>query len=215
MLRPSLSHQEYVDFVRRRTAKVREPVRHMPAKAKLLLLDLTPAIPILASLYASGGRPAIPPENLLRSLIAVMLCGVTSIDVWVALMRDEPFYAIISGFDPAHVPGVGTFYDFMNRLLNLNPKKVKHLYRPKSKRQQTKKDKQAAKDKNKDTPKHGFLIKTSVCKVAAVGYTERDNQCQLEVADVPQITVTTNECRESRIFYRGPAQPDRSSRQSG
>jgi len=62
---------------------------------------------------------------------------------------------------------------------------------------------------------HGFLIKTSVCKVAAVGYTERDNQCQLEVADVPQITVTTNECRESRIFYRGPAQPDRSSRQSG
>ena len=51
--------------------------------------------------------------------------------------------------------------------------------------------------------------KTSVCKVAAVGYTERDNQCQLEVADVPQITVTTSgRFRESRIFYQGPAQPD-------
>ena len=130
----------------------------MPAKAKLLLFDLTPAILILASLYAPGGRPAIPPEDLLRSLIAMMLCGVTSIDVWVALMRDEPFYAIISGFDPAHVPGVGTFYDFMDRLLNLNPKKVKHLYRPKSKRRQAKKDKQAAKDKNQDTPKHQGIV---------------------------------------------------------
>jgi len=53
----------------------------MPAKAKLLLLDLTPAVPILASLYAASGRPAIPPEDLLRSLIAMMLCDVTSIDL--------------------------------------------------------------------------------------------------------------------------------------
>jgi hypothetical protein len=130
----------------------------MPAKAKLLLLDLTPAILMLTSLYAAGGRPAIPPVDLLRSLIAMMLCGITSIDVWVALMRDEPFYAIISGFDPAHVPGVGTFYDFMDRLLNLGPKKVKHLSRPKSKCRQTKKDKQAPKDKNRDTPKHQGIV---------------------------------------------------------
>jgi hypothetical protein len=158
MLKPSRSHQEYVDSVRHRTAKIREPARQMPAKAKLLLLDLTPAVLMLTSLYADGGRPAIPPEDLLRSLIAMMLCGVTSIDVWVALMRDQPFYAIISGFDPAHVPGVGTFYDFMDRLLNLNPKKVKYLYRPKTKRRQTKKDKQAAKDKNRDTPKHQGIV---------------------------------------------------------
>jgi len=158
MLKPSRSHQDYAAFVRRATAKVPEPNRHLPAKAKLLLLDLTLAVPILALLYAADGRPAIPPEDLLRSLIAMMLCGVTSIDVWVALMRDQPFYAIISGFDPAHVPGVGTFYDFMDHLLGLDPKQVKHLYRPKSKRRQAKKDKQAAKDKNQDTPKHQKII---------------------------------------------------------
>jgi hypothetical protein len=28
---------------------------------------------------------------------------------WVALMRDDPFYAAISGFHADHVPGVGTF----------------------------------------------------------------------------------------------------------
>jgi len=158
MLKPSRSHQEYVAFVRRRTAKIPEPVRHMPAKAKLLLLDLTPAVPILASLYAASGRPAIPPEDLLRSLIAMMLCDVTSIDLWVEMMREQPFYAIISGFDPTHVPGVGTFYDFMDRLLGLDPKKVKHLYRPKSKRRQAKRDKRAARDKNQDTPKHQGIV---------------------------------------------------------
>ncbi|UCC61766.1 MAG: hypothetical protein JSV36_13305, partial [Anaerolineae bacterium] len=158
MLKPSRSHQDYIAFVRRQVAQVSEPARHLPAKAKLLLLDLTLAIPILALLYATDGRPAIPPEDMLRSLIAMMLCGITSIDVWVAKMREQPFYAIISGFAPTAVPGVGTFYDLMDRLLSLDRKKVKHLYRPKPKRRQAKKDKQAAKDKNEDTPKHQGIV---------------------------------------------------------
>lgn len=160
MLKPSRSHQDYISFVRRKLVedKVLQPVRHLPAMKKLLLLDLAPAIPILATLYAKGGRPATPPEELLRSFIAMMLCDVTSIDIWVERMRERPFYAIISGFDPQQVPGVGTFYDFMDRLLGLDEKKIKHLYRPSRRRQQTKKDKQASKDKNRDTPKHQGIV---------------------------------------------------------
>ena len=158
MLKPSRSHQDYADFVRRETRTLSILKRHYPAKGKLLLLDLTLIIPILAVLYAAGGRPAVPPEDLLRSLIAMMLCGYTSITRWVELMRQQPYYAIISGFDPADVPGIGTFYDFMDRLLSLKFNKTKHLIRRKRKRKQTKKDKQAAKDKNKDTPKHQGII---------------------------------------------------------
>lgn len=55
---------------------------------------------------------------MLRSCLAMLLCGETSFDDWVALMRDEPFYALISGFSPDDVPGVGTFYDFQDRLLH-------------------------------------------------------------------------------------------------
>jgi len=120
MLKPSRSHQDYVTFVRTRLATEKEPARHLPAKAKLLLLDLTLARPILTLLYATEGRPGIPPEDLFRSLIAMLLCGITSIDAWVAQMRADPFYAIISGFAPTQVPGVGTFYDFMDRLLGLD-----------------------------------------------------------------------------------------------
>jgi hypothetical protein len=158
MLNPSRSHQDYVDFVRRETRALSILKRHYPAKGKLLLLNLTPIRSILATLYAAGGRPAVPPEDLLRSLIAMMLCGYTSIDRWVELMRQQPYYAIISGFDPADVPGVGTFYDFMDRLLKLKRDKSKHLIRRKRKRKQSKKDKQTDKDKNKGTPKHQGII---------------------------------------------------------
>jgi hypothetical protein len=54
---------------------------------------------------------------MLRSCLAMMFCGVTSFTVWVQMMRDDPFYALISGFHPGDVPGVGTFYDFQDRLL--------------------------------------------------------------------------------------------------
>jgi hypothetical protein len=51
--------------------------------------------------------------------------------------------------------------------------------------------------------------KTSVGKIAAVVYTEWDNQCQLEVAVVPPIVVTTSKrSGESRIFHQGSAQFD-------
>ena len=30
----------------------------------------------------------------------------------------NPLYAILSGFEPGNTPGVGTFYDFINRLWN-------------------------------------------------------------------------------------------------
>lgn len=160
MLKPSRSHPDYVAFVQRKLTeyKVPVPLRHWPAKDKLRLLELTPAFPILATLYAQTGRPGIPPEDLLRSLIAMTLCDVTSVDLWVDKMREHPFYAILSGFDPHQVPGVGTFYDFMDRLLGLDVKKLNHLCRPKRKRQQTRQDKQAAKDKNRETPTHQGIV---------------------------------------------------------
>lgn len=89
MRRPARTHQDCVTFVRTHLATEKEPVRHLPAKAKLLILDLTLALPILTLLYASDGRPAIPPENVFRSLIAMLLCGIASIDTWVAQMRAD------------------------------------------------------------------------------------------------------------------------------
>jgi len=47
-----------------------------------------------------------------------------------------PYYAILSGFEPGDIPGVGTFYDFYQRLWtasgnNLKPKKHKRYKKTK------------------------------------------------------------------------------------
>ena len=49
-----------------------------------------------------------------------------SITSWVKKLKKDRILAIICGFDPDDVPGVGTFYDFLNRfwLSNNEPGKI-------------------------------------------------------------------------------------------
>jgi len=42
----------------------------------------------------------------------------SSITDWVARMRSSSLYAVMAGFDPDDTPGVGTCYDFMNRVID-------------------------------------------------------------------------------------------------
>lgn len=116
------------------------------------MLDLTGLRPLVAHLYSpSLGAPAKAPEDMLRSLLATVLCGITSIDVWIDTMRSQPFYALISGFDPDHIPAVGTLHLFMDRLLGLADDPPGHIRRPRPKAKDTGSQ---SRDKNRDTAKH-------------------------------------------------------------
>ena len=99
---------------------------------KLYNADLTGIVALLKKRYAKSNRGAPPkdPVSLMRSLLLMTLTGETSISRWVDTLRADPFYAIVSGFLPASfsdcrregvnadpIPGVGTFYDFMDRLI--------------------------------------------------------------------------------------------------
>ena len=121
MLPPPLSHKQFLRLVRkqaRRHGALRTDHRHFQVWRKLQRTNLDHAYPCLASLYSPDqGRLARHPSCMFRSCLAMMECGVTSFDVWVPMMYDDPFYAIISGFAPQDIPGVGTFYDFQDRLL--------------------------------------------------------------------------------------------------
>ena len=57
---------------------------------------------------------------MMRSLLLMIVTKCPSIPLWVLTLHTAPFYAILSGFDPKDVPGVGTFYDFLDRLWNLD-----------------------------------------------------------------------------------------------
>lgn len=135
---PSLrSHKEFISFVDKHIQSVQIPKAHDDVPDKLKLLDLTPLRLLFLPLYSPNfGRPGFAPEDMMRTFIAMVLCGITSPTEWVNdYLKDKSgFYATISGFLPDEVPSVGCMYDFMSRILSL-PKFCKDKYvRPKRKK---------------------------------------------------------------------------------
>lgn len=55
-----------------------------------------------------------------RSYLLSLDFKVTSLTEWAAQLKINPLYALLSGFEFGDTPGVGTFYDFLNRIWNSN-----------------------------------------------------------------------------------------------
>jgi len=135
---PSLrSHKEYISFVDKHMQNVQIPKAHDDVSDKLKLLDLTPLRLLFMPLYSSHfGRPSFAPEDMIRTFISMVFCGITSPTDWANdYLKDKSgFYATVSGFLPDEVPSVGCMYDFMSRILKI-PKYYKNQYiRPKRKK---------------------------------------------------------------------------------
>ncbi len=82
-------------------------------------LNLDAAIKILESVYSPvHRRPARDPVCMLRFLLLMTLFKVASITQWIKQVRAVPFLAVLTGFSPEDIPGVGTCYDFMRRIIN-------------------------------------------------------------------------------------------------
>ena len=77
-----------------------------------------------------------------RSYLLSIDFKITALTEWAAQLKINPLYAILSGFEVGDTPGVGTFYDFINRCLldsddnhmssHIHPLKTK-VKKPKSK----------------------------------------------------------------------------------
>lgn len=90
-------------------------------------LDLSQTDTTMQEYYSKLGPEPRLPSLMLRSYLLSLKLKVTSITVWVSLLKTCPLYAILSGFSVVDTPGVGTFYDFFARLWlsennNLSPK---------------------------------------------------------------------------------------------
>lgn len=138
------SHKEYIDFVKQNLDDSHIPKAHDDVPDKLKLLDLTPIRLLALPIYSSkNGRPAFAPEDMMRTYIAMTLCGITSPTDWVNdYLKDESgFYATISGFIPGDIPSVGCMYEFTNHILDI-PKYCKqdHIQRKRKRLTKTQKN---------------------------------------------------------------------------
>ncbi|MCL6448045.1 MAG: hypothetical protein K6U04_07845 [Armatimonadetes bacterium] len=154
--RPHLEYRQYVS----RELGIRWPiylqsiVHHKDGIKKLWLLDLDELRGELGPCYALTGRPAENQPELLRSLVMMVECREDSVDSWVERLRNDDILAIICGFLPGEIPGVGTYYDFLDRFwLASKPGKVKKFKR---------KPKKKLKAGEKLPPKHPEIVKMIV-----------------------------------------------------
>lgn len=79
-------------------------------------LDLSYTDERLRCKYSIYGPKPRTPSCMHRSYLLSLDFKVTSLTDWAAQLKINPLYAILSGFEVGDTPGVGTFYDFMNRL---------------------------------------------------------------------------------------------------
>lgn len=120
MLPVFVSHQSYQDaFITRILDEYPDPFQ-IPKSIWTLMnqfyhLDLSQTFSIVIECYSAKGPLPRNPITLLRSYLLMIKTGETSVTRWVSTLRINPMYAIISGFPPGDLPGIGTFYDFFDR----------------------------------------------------------------------------------------------------
>ncbi|MFV0341904.1 MAG: hypothetical protein ACK5JH_03300 [Anaerocolumna sp.] len=81
-------------------------------------LDLSYTDEFSRSKYSVFGPKPRNPSYMQRSILLSLDFKVTSFTDWAAQLKINPLYAILSGFEFGETPGVGTFYNFINRLWN-------------------------------------------------------------------------------------------------
>ena len=105
-------------------------------------LDLSYTDELLRSKYSVFGPKPRTPSCMQRSYLLSIDFKVHSLTDWAAQLKINPLYAILSGFQFCDTPGVGTFYDFLDRLWDsdsdnlsphIHPVKKKKVKKPKQK----------------------------------------------------------------------------------
>lgn len=154
--RSHLDYRQYVaqELQRRWPVYQQSILQYQNGIKKLWLLNLDDLRGELALYYASTGRPAENQPEILRSLVMMVECREDSIDSWVGKLRNDDILAIICGFEPGNIPGVATYYDFLDRFwLAPKPGRVRKFKR---------KPKGKLKAGEKLPPKHPEIVKRIV-----------------------------------------------------
>ena len=108
---------------------------------KFFSMDLSQIDVLMYDRYSNFGPQPRLPSDMLRSFMLSLVMKKTSFTLWSEELKTNPVAAIISGFHPDDTPGVGTFYDFCDRLWmsdkdNLSshaqPRKIRKVVKPKN-----------------------------------------------------------------------------------
>jgi len=117
-----ISHSEKHRVFRPDTGRISDLYSEYVKEVHILRsLNFDAVIPVLKSLYSSEKRGKTPrdPVCMLRSVALLTLCRKKSITEWVRKTRSyNGLLSVLCGFPSDSAPGVGTYYDFMRRIID-------------------------------------------------------------------------------------------------
>jgi len=122
------SWQTHADYQRQMVARLTLAARTNPfacleyesSISKLYILNLDLLKPVIAPLYPAIGRPSKNQPEIFRSIILMNDLGY-SLDKWIVKLPLCPVLQIACGFC-GNLPGVASYYDFIDRIIKLDEK---------------------------------------------------------------------------------------------
>jgi hypothetical protein len=113
----------------------------------MLILNLDPLMPVIASLYPPGGRMAEQQMQIFRALVLMKHLRIP-LNRLVEALTNNPVLCVIAGFTSGTIPSTSSFYDFINRLVPLGERSVVKPVAHKPKEKYGKNEKQPPKNPN-------------------------------------------------------------------
>jgi len=120
------SHADYQRFVTEELSIVarinpNELLEYEKEISKVFILDLDPLKTVIEPLYASTGRPSHLQPELFRAFILMNHLNL-KLDKWISKVKTNFVLRTAAGFDSTNLPGLASYYDFINRIISLDEK---------------------------------------------------------------------------------------------
>ena len=159
MLGPWPSHDDYQQRVVAELAQFAKlnPYalwEYQNSLSKLYILNLNPLKTLIAPLYSTTGRPSINQPEIFRSLILMNDLGFP-LDKWIIKLAQNPVLKIACGFQ-GELPGIASYYDFINRIIKLD-EKSRHKHKKRKPKEKY--------GKQKMPPKHPGIVQKLVDQI--------------------------------------------------
>lgn len=150
------THDEYQQFVVRELSILAQLdpsalLEYEKEISKLFILNLDALKTVIVSLYSCTGRPSNQQSEIFRSFVLMNHLGLT-LDEWCFKVRSNFVLRTAAGFVSNDLPGLASYYDFINRLVALDDK-------PRLKRKKRKPAKKVGKGKKLPPKRPGIVAR--------------------------------------------------------
>lgn len=130
---------------------------YQDAISKMLIFNLDPLEACILTLYPPFGKKAERQMEIYRSFVLMKHVGVP-LSNWVEKLANNPVLRTIAGFTEHNLPSTSSYYDFINRIVDLDERPATKAFKRKPTKKLGKNEKLPPKNSNITVKLKDFII---------------------------------------------------------